>query len=806
VGETLRDLRQGLRAIARRPGVAAVAVVTLAVGIGASAAIFTVVNAVLLRPLPYREAARLVAAFAHETRRGEARNPTSPADFLEWGRGSAALHRLTAAHPWSPVLTGRGRPEELPALKASPSLFDLLGAEPALGRVFHSPSEEPQVVLSHGLWQRRFGADPGVIGQALTLDGKSYVVAGVMPPGFRFPPFWATDAELWAPLVFTAEAEASHSRFLRVFGRLRPGASLEQARAELGMVARRLETERPESNAGIGVTVEALQEPVVSRVRPALLVLAGSVAFVLLIACANVTSLLLAQGLSRGKEVAIRAALGASRSRLFRQWLAESLVLACAGGLGGLLLARASVSVLRVLSPDSLPRLDEIALDGRVVAFTLGLSLATGLLFGLLPALRSSRADLVESLKQGERVASGRGRHRMHDLLVIAEFALALVLLVGAGLLIKSFLLLQRPQTGFRSDGLLTLNLSLSGSPFAEPARRPVFFRELAERVRSIPGVEGAGFVNHVPVGGDTWSTSFTIEGRPDPEPRDTPQAVMRTTTAEYLGTMGIPLLRGRALEPRDGADAPAVVLVNQALARRYWPGADPVGSRIRLGGAASDAPLRTIVGVVADSVQAGLIDPVRPEVLFPYPQDPVGWYKGTTLVVRTAAAPRLLAEAVKAQVWALGPDLPVTRVRTMEEILAEAVGQDRFKTLLLGLLAGVALLLAAVGIYGVMAYSVGRRAHEIGVRMALGARAAEVFAMVVGQGLRLSALGAALGLVGALGLSRVLAGLLHGVSPTDPGTFAAVTLLLTAVAALACSLPARRAARVDPLVALREF
>ena len=385
MSELLRDLRQGLRAVARRPGVAAVAVVTLALGIGANAAIFTVVNAVLLRPLPYREADRLVAAFAHDTRRGETRNPTSPADFLEWGRGSGALDRLTAAHPWSPVLTGRGRPEELPALNASPSLFDLLGVEPALGRVFHSASEEPQVVLSYGLWQRRFGADPGLIGQALVLDGKSYAVAGVMPPGFRFPPFWATAAELWAPLVFTAEAEASHGRFLRVFGRLRPGATLEQARAELGVVGRRLEVERPESNAGIAVNVEALQEPVVSRVRPALLVLAGSVAFVLLVACANVTSLLLAQGLSRGKEVAIRAALGASRSRLVRQWLAESLVLA--GSLG---LSRVLAGLLHGVSPT----------DPLTFAAVTLLLTAVAALACFLPARRAARVDPLVALRE----------------------------------------------------------------------------------------------------------------------------------------------------------------------------------------------------------------------------------------------------------------------------------------------------------------------------------------------------------------------------------------------------------------------
>jgi putative ABC transport system permease protein len=804
VTETVRDLRQSLRAIVRRPAATLIALLTLSIGIGANAAIFTVLNAVLLRPLPYRNAEGLVCLFASETRRGEQRNPTSPADFLEWKKASRSLDGLTAAHPWSPVLTGRGHAEELPALKASPSLFDLLGVEPAMGRVFHESEDEAQVVLSHALWQRRFGGDPAVIGQSLALDGRSYRIAAVMPPGFRFPPFWATGAELWAPLVFTPEQQASHSHFLRVFGRLHAGATLEQAQAELGVVGHRLASEWPEHNAGITVNVEALQEPVVSRVRPALLVLAGAVTLVLLIACANVTSLLLAQGLSREKEVALRAALGATRGRLVRQWLTESLALAFLGGLGGLLLARWGVVILRALAPDSLPRVDEIAVDGRVLVFTIVVSAVTGILFGLLPALRASRSELVTSLKQGERGTSG-GRQRWHDALVVAEFALAVILLVGAGLLMKSFLLLQAPRAGFRSDRLLTVTLSLSGSPWAEPARRPAFFREVVERVRALPGVDGAGFVNHLPIAGDTWGTSFTVEGRPDPVPGEAPQAVMRTVSPDYLDAMGIPVIRGRGFTVADRADATRVVLVNQTLARRLWGEADPVGARVRRGGPESTEPWLQVAGVVGDALQSSVAEPVRPELLFPYAQDPVGWFKSTTLVVHTPAEPRALAASIQQQVWALGPELPVTRLRTMREILAESIGQDRFNTLLLGLLAAVAVLLAAVGIYGMMAYSVGSRSREIGLRMALGARAGEVLAMVMGQGLRLSLLGAALGLAGALALSRVLVRLLHGVSPTDPWTFAAVAGLLMAVSALASFLPARRAARVDPLVALRE-
>jgi len=790
------------RRVLRAPGWAVVAVTTLAIGIGATSAIFSVVDAVLLRPLPYRDSGRLVALFAHETPKAERRDPTSPADFLEWRSASRALEQLTAAHPWSPVLTGRGPAEELHGLQATPGLFDLLGVAPALGRTFHEGGDEFQLVLGDSLWRRRFGADPAIVGSSLVLDGRPYRVAAVMPPGFRFPPFWATDAEMWVPLVFSAAQQADHGRFLRVFGRLRPRATLEQARAEMDVVGARLAGEWPRTNADLRVNLESLQEPVVSRARPALLLLSVAVALVLLIACANVASLLLAQGLAREKEVAVRAALGASRGRLLRESLGESTALSLAGGIAGLCLARVGIPAFLALGPSGLPRAEEVSVDARVAVFALALSLLTGLLAGLLPALRASRADLVPSLKQGERLAGGRGgRHRLHDLLVAGEFAMAVVLLAGAGLLVKSFLLLQRLDAGFRPDHLLTVTLSLSGSARADGAARPAFLEGIADEVRSLPGVARAAFVNHVPIGGDTWRAGVVVEGEEVRESDEVPQAVIRTASPGYLAAMGIALVRGRAFDERDGADSTAVVLVNQALVHRSAFAGDPVGSRIRVG----DFGWRTIVGVVADAWQAGAAEPVQPEVLFPYSQDPVGWWRGTTLVVRTRADPRVVAESVIARLRGAAPELPITRVRTMPELLSESLAQDRTGALLMALLSAVATALAAGGIYGVMAYAVGRRAHEIGVRMALGAGAGEVQSMVLRDGLRLAVLGGIPGFLGALALSRLLRGLLHDLSPTDPATFLAVAVVLLSVAALASLLPARRAAALDPLAILRE-
>jgi len=799
-----RNLRQSLRQIRRRPAVSVLVILTLTLGIGASTAIFTVVSGVLLRPLPYQDPDRLVALFTHETQKSERRNPTSPADFFEWRAGGHSLEDMTAAHPWSPVLTGSGQPEPINGLKATASLFGLLKAEPVLGRTF-DPSEgsgEDVVVLGHRLWQRRFGGDPAIIGRSLTLDGKPHIVLGVMAPDFRFPPFWVTNAEMWTPLRLSAQDQSNHSRFLRIFARLRPGVSLSQSRAELEVVGRRLMQARPGSNAGIAVNVEALQEPVVSRVRPALLMLLGAVVLVLLIAGANVTSLLLAEGASREKEMAIRAALGAGRGRLIVQSLAESVTLAVLGGLCGLWLAAVGVDALRQLSPPGFPRLEEIALDRRIVVFNLLLSILAGVASGLAPALRRSRSDLTTALKQGDRPAVA-GRHRIHDLLVMGECALALVLLVGAGLMTRSFVKLLRPQPGFQTDGVLTMTLSFSGSPLGEAAKQASFLDELLSRVRAVPGVDDAALVNHLPVAGDTWRMAFSVEGQTH-QADAPPNAVFRVATPGYVRSLGIPLLRGRDFTDDDRAGTSAVVLVNESLARRYWPGGDPVGRRICQGGAESKQSWRTIVGVVGDTRQSSLIEPVGPEIVFPYAQNPVAWYRTTTLVIGTHAEPSSLAERVKAEAWAIDPDLPITHVLSMSQVLSEAVGQERYNAWLLGLFALTALLLAAGGIYGVMAYTVSLRTQEIGVRMALGASARSVFEVVVARGLALSGAGSAAGLLAALGLSRVLSGMVHDVSLTDPMTFAAVAIGLLFVSFVACALPALRAARVDPLTALR--
>jgi predicted permease len=797
-----RDLEQTVRSLSRRPGFVATVVLTLGLGIGISTAVFSVVNGVLLRPLPYREADRLVALFTHETRRGQRRNPSSPADFLEWKRQSRALEDMTAAHPWSPVLTGHGQPEAIPALKATPGLFGLLRAEAALGQVWESRAEEDVVVLSDRLWQRRFGADPHIVGQALTLDGKPYVVAGVMPPAFQFPPFWMVGAEMWTPLRLTAQDETNSDRFLRVFARLRPGAGLEQARSEMDLVGRRLAETGPEDHAGAEVNVEALQEPVVSQVRPALLALLGAVAFVLLIAGANVTSLLMARGLGREKEVVLRAALGAGRLRILGLLLTETMALSLLGGLLGLGLAGLGIEALRVVGPRDLPRLDEIRLDGRVVGFGLLLSLATGFVSGLAPAVRALRSDLTSALKRGERM-TGAARHPLHDALVVAQFALAVVLLVGAGLLTKSFLRLLHPDPGFRTERLLTMSIALSGSPFAEPAQQPVFFEEVLGAARRVPGVIDVALVNHLPIAGDTWGTRFSVEGRA--AEHDPPAATFRVASPGYLETMGIPLLSGRPFTAEDQPESPRAVLVNETLARHYWPGKEAAGQRIREGGPESTEPWLTVVGVVGDTRQSSLTEPIRAEIVFPYAQNPVAWFKATTLVIHTQSDPWSVAEAVKRQIGAIAPDLPLAQVQSMKQVLSQAVSQERFAALLLGGFALIAVVLAAIGMYGVMAYVVRARTREIGIRMALGARAGAVFARVVGRGLLLSGTGAGLGLLGAFAATRVLSAWLFGVSPTDPAVFAGVLLVLLFVSGLASALPARRAAHVDPLVALRD-
>jgi len=791
----VQDLLYAVRGFRRSAAFTTTALATLALGIGANTAIFTLVNGVLLRPLPYRESERLVAVFTDEGRPGTARNPSSPADVLNWQEHNAVFDDPTAARPWSPTLTGKETPDRLDGLLATPALFRLLGVGAALGRTF-SPEEsgERVVVLSHKLWQRRFGAEPGIVGEKILLDGEPCAVIGVMPPGFQFPPFWATEAELWATLDLRSAEIDRGARFLRVFARLKPGVGLIEAQAEMQALSRRLSEAHPQTNAGVGVNVEPLLEPVVSGVRPALWILSGAVGFVLLIACANVANLLLARGEARVREIAVRRALGAGRLRLVRQLLSESLLLSVAGGALGLLLASWATELLTALGPRSLPRLDEIRPDFLVFLFAFTLSLLTGVGFGLVPALRVSRFGGALTLR-------GAGRSRTARLLIVSEVALALVLLAGAGLLIKSFVRLAGLHPGFRTENLLTLTVSFSGTPHAEPSRQDEFFREIVSRVGTLPGVKGVALTNHLPIGGDIWNMPFTVVGRPAPRPEEVPKATFRAVSPTYFRTLEIPLLQGRTFGAEERSDSSKVVVVNETLARGLWPGTSPVGERLTAG--RPDAPL-TVVGVVGDARQWSLSDPVRPEIYFPYSQNPTAFYTSTSLVVQAELPVEGLAVAVKESIWSIDRDLPITAVRTMEQILDRDVAERRFQLWLLALFAGIALALAAVGIYGLVAFAVGQRSREFGIRMALGARPRDLLALVVAQGMALAVAGLVIGLGGALALGRYLSALLFEVRPSDPATLALVAAVLAAVAFVACYIPARRASRVDPAGVLR--
>ncbi|HEX9761413.1 MAG TPA: ABC transporter permease, partial [Candidatus Acidoferrales bacterium] len=621
----LQDLRHAARGLARNFRFTATVVFTLALGIGATTAIFTVVRSVLLNPLAYADADRLVAVFTRDTRGGGERAPSSPANFLDWKEHSGVFDHLTAASPWAPTLTGWDNPDQIEGLRASPALFDLLGVSPAMGRTFTAAgenSEDPRVVvLGHALWQRRFGADPQIVGKVLTLDREPYTVIGVMPPGFRFPPFWATDAEFWSPLVFTPQQTAQRrAQFLRVFGRLKPGFSLDQARAAMNTLAGRLAEQYPDSNRNLSVNVEPLKEPVVSGVRTSLLVLMGAVGLVLLIGCANVASLLLARGAGRGREVAVRLALGASRRRVVGQFLAESSLLALAGGAGGLALAAGGLDALVALGSGSVPRLQEVSMDGAILAFALGVSVLTGLGFGVAPALRASDLNLNEALKQGSRSASGSST-RAHNLLVAGEMALALLLLVGAGLLLQTFWNLRTLDPGFRTQNLLTASLPFAGSSHTTPAAQQALFDEILRRVHALPGVESAALVNHIPVGGDQWGSRFQAEGSIFTTLDDLPRVSFRVATPGYFRTMGTPILRGREFSEHDTADGNRVVVVNETFARTMWPNDDPVGQRIREGAPDWGRPWMTVVGVARDVRQWELTDTIPPEVYYPYSQ-----------------------------------------------------------------------------------------------------------------------------------------------------------------------------------------
>jgi putative ABC transport system permease protein len=807
----LQDLRYGIRMLIKRPGFTFVALIALALGIGANTAIFSVINAVLLRPLPFAEPERLVNLWETRPQRGISRNPASYPDFVDWRDQSDAFERVAAFDSSSFTLTGGDDPALLQGAVVTADLFPLLGTQAATGRLF-TPEDDKNgapltVILSHRFWKQHYNSDPNVVGTSLTLNSKSYAVIGVMPEGFQFPvqsepvDLWTTYANALTPTDGSTIADQRGAHFLQVIARLKPGVSLEQARATMATIGARLSEKYPDTNTDWGATANFTHEDLVGDVRPALLLLMGAVGGVLLIACTNVASLLLARATARHKEMAIRAALGASRMRVIRQLLTESVVLSLLGGALGLLIALWGTDALVAASGDHLPRAAQIGLDPRVLGFTLLMSVFTGVLFGLVPALHSSKTDLNESLKEGGRGTSeGVRRNRLRSVLVTVEVAIAVVLLIGAGLLIQSLWRLQRVDAGVSTRNVITFELGVPEVKYS-PAKQSEFFRQLQARLAALPGVEAASAVMPLPLGDSSMSISFEIDGQPVPAGQRQSSAY-RTVSLDYFRAMGIRLVKGRAFDEHDAYDAPAVIVINEAYAERFFPGEDPLGKRIRPGMSVEPGkkPWREVVGVVSNVRYRGQGKDFTPEYYVPESQMPLD---SMTLVVKTAGDPHGIVGAVREEVRNMDKDLPLYGIRTMDEYLSAAVAQPRLITLLLGIFAGLALLLTAIGLYGVMSYSVAQRTREIGIRMALGAQPANVLRLVVGQGMVLAGLGVGIGLIVAFLLTRVMTSLLFGIGAKDPLTFAAIALVIAIVALAACLVPARRATRVDPMVAL---
>jgi predicted permease len=817
MGTLLQDLRYGVRMLLKRPGFTLVAVLTLALGIGANTAIFSVVNAVVLRPLPFAEPERLVQVW--ETMPGNDRRWVAPGNFVDWQKQSQVFEEIAGYSSAAVNLTGEGlEPERLTGAAITANLFHTLGVEPLLGR---SPvAEDVQqrdgrvVVLSYGLWQRRFGSDTNVAGRNLLLDEKSYTVIGVMPAGFSFP----AKAELWIPgsqgsavppslAAQFPKSDLANERDIHIFavvGRLKANVTLSEAQAEMSTISQRLASAYPETNDGLGTNVIPLHQQVVGGVRPILFILLGAVALVLLIACTNVANLLLARATQRERELAIRLALGAGRFRLIRQMLTESMLLSLTGGVIGLLIAMWGVDLFIGLSPGDIPRLNEVGLDGRLLGFTLLVSLVTGIGFGLLPALQATRLDPQHALKEGGRSATeGRARRRTRNLLVVTEIALAQVLLIGAGLLIASFLRLQAVDPGFNPDNLLTARLSLSKTKYTDSAKQIAFYNEVLGRLKAIPGVRSAALVMNLPLSGANMNRGFTVEGRPEPKPDENITVDYQVTSPDYFAAMEIPLVRGRAFTDQDKEGQPRVAIVNEVMARKYFPGEDPLGKRIRIGDAEKEDSWLTVVGIAGNVRHASTSEPAFPGLYTPYMQDRESWPR-MAIVLRTNADPAGLSAAVRKEILAIDSQQPVSNIQPMTQLMSDSITRPRFITLLLGVLAAIALALAVVGIYGLMSYGVIERTHEIGIRMALGAQRGDVLRMVVGHGLKLILAGLLIGVAGAFALTRLMTSLLFDVSAVDPLTFVAVSALLTLAALAACYIPARRATRVDPMVALR--
>ena len=801
----LQDLRYAIRTLAKRPGFTLIAVITLALGIGGSTAIFTVVDAALLRGLPYRSPERLYHLWESRPQKEFPQREFSYPDYQDYQQNQVC-EGIAAYTGGGAIMTGRGEPERILAPAATANFFSVLGVEPIIGRTFQPGEDKPGAalvtVLSYGMWQRSFGGDKGIIGQSLTLNGDSYTVVGVLPASFQFA---LRAADLWRPYQPTeAQLTRRYMHGTNLIGRLKSGVSADQAQRELGVITSRIEHDYNESHAGTGLRLVPLQEQVVGQVKPILFVLLAAVGFVLLIACANVASLLLTRSLSRQKEVAIRSALGASRWRVIRQLLTESVLLSLAGGVAGLFVAYWGVSALVAALPESqlnaLPFLKSLRIDKSILAFSFGLSFLTGMVFGLAPAIQSSRFDLNEVLKEGGRNMSAGAGHRLRSALVMSEIALAVVLLVGAGLMMKSLLRLLQANIGFNPQNVLTMTVSLPVGKYTDATRQVSFYDQLTQRVQSLPGVNGVGTIDKLPLqGGNT--TRFNVEGDPIPAPGQETEANFRIASDRYFQTLGVPIIAGRAFDERDNADAPAVVVIGKSLADKVFAGRDPIGRRLVY--SAGQAPAVQIVGVVGDVTIAGLDEAVRPVLYYPYKQS-AGL--ATSLVIRTNADPARLASSIRNEIRTLEPDVAIFNVHAMEELISDspAAFMRRFPALLISIFAGVALLLASIGIYGVVSYSVSQQTHHIGVRMALGAQASDILKMVLKQGLLLALAGISIGVVAALALMRLLRSLLYEVQTTDGSTFALVVGTLFLVTLFACYLPARRATKVDPLVALR--
>jgi putative ABC transport system permease protein len=806
--ETLfEDVRYALRMLRKSPGFAAVVVLTLALGIGANTAIFSVMEAVLLRPLPFPHPEQLAMVWedVHLPHYQNDQDTPAPGNFADWKNRSTAFSGMAAIGYRSWNLTGTGEPVRIEGEAFSADIFSVLETNPMLGRAFTPEEDRPGAahvaLLGYGLWANRFAADPSITGRAIRLDEESYTVIGVMPQGFRFPD---SDDQLYVPLALTQEQLANHdSHFLRVVARLKAGVALPQAQSEMEIVARHLTTQYPASNTGVGVRLISLEDQRAGNMRRPLLMLSGVAGLLLLMVCANVANLLLARASVRERELAIRSALGASRARVLRQLLVESLVLSFLGGVLGLAFAFWGINVLRGYAPAE-QNLAEVHLNTLVGTFNLGVSLLAGLIFGLFPGFQSARGEVVGKLKEGGRDSASMGRVRTRGFLVVVEMALGVIVLIGAGLLLRSFVRLEQIPLGFQPHNVLTLRVILRGPRYSDVPERTAFCQQAVQRMRSLPGVRDVGAISFLPLTMQGRTTGIAVEGEPPPAPGQVPFADFRSVSPGYFATMGIPLLQGRDFSWDDAPQSLPVMIVSQTMARNFWPHGDAIGKRIKLGGVNSGAPWVTVVGIVADVRQLELIGAPRSAMYLPASQD-AG--TGDTLrdwVVRASGDPATLASAVRSAVWAIDPTLPISRIQTMESVRSSYLGPQQFNLTLVALFGALALILAGVGLYGVAAYCVAQRRREIGIRIAMGAQGNDVVRLVLGYGTKLAALGLAFGSLTALVLTRLVSTLLYGVSEHDPLTFASVTLLLASVAVIASYIPARRAMRVDPLVALR--